>query len=133
MRETKIVMGEKDHDSKSKSLAKDEEIFFESDSHVSYASANYLQQLKIWHGTFTNVNLLKLFLRPLPFLLSPVVSISITFFTAGTNKPYTVLVCIFDVRNANSLAQYVVHAFITRSTDEYQRPLTHLLLYDLYY
>ncbi|KAJ3575250.1 hypothetical protein NP233_g1218 [Leucocoprinus birnbaumii] len=33
---------------------------------------SYLEQLKIWHGVFTPVSLPKLFLRPLPFLLSPV-------------------------------------------------------------
>ncbi|KAF5356150.1 hypothetical protein D9756_003690 [Leucocoprinus leucothites] len=32
----------------------------------------HLDQLKVWHGVFTEVSFLKLFLRPLPFLLSPV-------------------------------------------------------------
>ncbi|KAF9446134.1 MFS general substrate transporter, partial [Macrolepiota fuliginosa MF-IS2] len=39
----------------------------------------YLSQLRIWNGVFTDVSLLKLFLRPLPFLLSPVVSILLWF------------------------------------------------------
>ncbi|KAL1950905.1 hypothetical protein VTO73DRAFT_54 [Trametes versicolor] len=33
---------------------------------------SYLSQLKIWHGTFTDVSMWKIFLRPFPFLLSPV-------------------------------------------------------------
>ncbi|KAL0575809.1 hypothetical protein V5O48_006163 [Marasmius crinis-equi] len=33
---------------------------------------SYISQLKIWHGTFTDVSLVKIFLRPFPFLLSPV-------------------------------------------------------------
>jgi hypothetical protein len=36
---------------------------------------SYFEQLKVWNGVVTEVNLFKLFLRPLPFLLSPVVSI----------------------------------------------------------
>ncbi|KAF8899280.1 MFS general substrate transporter [Infundibulicybe gibba] len=32
----------------------------------------YVSQLKIWSGTYSNVNLIKLFLRPFPFLFSPV-------------------------------------------------------------
>ncbi|TFK41975.1 MFS general substrate transporter [Crucibulum laeve] len=34
--------------------------------------ASYVSQLKLWHGTFSDVNIVKLFLRPFPFLLSPV-------------------------------------------------------------
>ncbi|KAI0031049.1 MFS general substrate transporter [Vararia minispora EC-137] len=33
---------------------------------------NYLSQLKIWHGTFSDEPLWRLVLRPLPFMLSPV-------------------------------------------------------------
>ena len=33
----------------------------------------YVSQLKIWHGTFTDESIWKIFLRPFPFLLSPVV------------------------------------------------------------
>ncbi|KAG5222359.1 MFS substrate transporter [Salix suchowensis] len=36
--------------------------------------ATYISQLSLWHGTFTDVNILKIFLRPFPFLLSPIVS-----------------------------------------------------------
>ncbi|KAJ8701902.1 hypothetical protein PTI98_000655 [Pleurotus ostreatus] len=34
--------------------------------------ATYISQLSLWHGTFTDVNILKIFLRPFPFLLSPI-------------------------------------------------------------
>lgn len=37
---------------------------------------SYLGQLKVWNGVFTDGSLLKLFLRPLPFLLSPAVNFS---------------------------------------------------------
>jgi hypothetical protein len=37
---------------------------------------SYLSQLKIYSGTYTNVSIFKLFFRPFPFLLSPIVSIS---------------------------------------------------------
>ena len=40
---------------------------------------NYVSTLKIWNGTFTDESLWKIFLRPIPFLLSPVVC-SIPFF-----------------------------------------------------
>ncbi|KAF5385344.1 hypothetical protein D9615_001033 [Tricholomella constricta] len=33
---------------------------------------SYLSQLKIWNGTFSNVGLFKIFMRPFPFILSPV-------------------------------------------------------------
>ncbi|OJT13961.1 Protein HOL1 [Trametes pubescens] len=33
---------------------------------------SYLSQLRIWNGTFTDVSMWKIFLRPFPFLLSPV-------------------------------------------------------------
>ncbi|PFH49665.1 hypothetical protein AMATHDRAFT_62622 [Amanita thiersii Skay4041] len=33
---------------------------------------SYLSQLRVWHGTFSQENLFKIFLRPFPFLLSPV-------------------------------------------------------------
>ncbi|KAI0352232.1 MFS general substrate transporter [Trametes cingulata] len=36
------------------------------------AVPSYLSQLKLWHGTFTSESLWKIFLRPFPFLLSPV-------------------------------------------------------------
>lgn len=48
---------------------------------------SYLSQLKIWHGTFTDVSMWKIFLRPFPFLLSPVVrsfpSHAVLLFTLG--------------------------------------------------
>lgn len=36
---------------------------------------SYRSQLKIYNGTFTDVSLFKLFFRPFPFLLSPVVRV----------------------------------------------------------
>jgi hypothetical protein len=70
---------------------------------------NYFEQLRVWNGVFTEVSLFKLFLRPLPFLLSPVVSI-ITL--AGLLlfiwfKLHPVLVHILGVWNANRVAKYV--------------------------
>ena len=35
----------------------------------------YLSGLKVWHGTYTDENLLKIFLKPFPFILSPVARI----------------------------------------------------------
>ena len=34
---------------------------------------SYLSTLKVWHGKYTDESLLKIALRPAPFLLSPVV------------------------------------------------------------
>ena len=36
-------------------------------------SKSYVSQLRIWNGTYSEDNILKIFLRPFPFLLSPVV------------------------------------------------------------
>ena len=33
----------------------------------------YVSQLRIWNGVYSQVNIIKIFLRPFPFLLSPVV------------------------------------------------------------
>lgn len=38
------------------------------------ARKSYVSELKIWNGTFSSVSIFKLFFRPFPFLLSPVVS-----------------------------------------------------------
>ena len=35
---------------------------------------SYVSQLRIWNGIYSQDNILKIFLRPFPFLLSPVVS-----------------------------------------------------------
>ncbi|THV06474.1 MFS general substrate transporter [Dendrothele bispora CBS 962.96] len=42
-----------------------------SENNVTH-KPSYLSQLKIWHGTFSDESLFKIFLRPFPFLLSPV-------------------------------------------------------------
>ena len=34
----------------------------------------YVSQLKIWNGIYSQANILKIFLRPFPFILSPLVS-----------------------------------------------------------
>ncbi|EKM83954.1 hypothetical protein AGABI1DRAFT_103980 [Agaricus bisporus var. burnettii JB137-S8] len=75
IRETNNGLSEGHRSSDSKGIdncVNDEEKSSSSSNHVSPSRASYPQQLKIWHGTFTNVNLFKLFLRPFPFLLSPV-------------------------------------------------------------
>jgi hypothetical protein len=49
--------------------------------HIEHASAttlprrapSYISQLRIWHGTFSDEPLWRLVLRPLPFMLSPIV------------------------------------------------------------
>ena len=38
------------------------------------SSRTYVSQLRIWNGIYSEANILKIFLRPFPFLLSPVVS-----------------------------------------------------------
>ncbi|XP_006454269.1 hypothetical protein AGABI2DRAFT_214100 [Agaricus bisporus var. bisporus H97] len=87
IRETNNGLSEGHRSSDSKGIdncVNDEEKSSSSSNHVSPSRASYPQQLKIWHGTFTNVNLFKLFLRPFPFLLSPVVSI-LSVITGLTN------------------------------------------------
>ncbi|RDB19503.1 Protein HOL1 [Hypsizygus marmoreus] len=37
-----------------------------------YQDPSYRSQLRIWNGTFSNASLFRIFLRPFPFLLSPV-------------------------------------------------------------
>ena len=37
------------------------------------SSNTYVSQLRIWNGIYSEANILKIFLRPFPFLLSPVV------------------------------------------------------------
>ena len=37
------------------------------------SSKSYVSQLRIWNGTYSQANILKIFLRPFPFLLSPIV------------------------------------------------------------
>jgi len=39
---------------------------------LAVSPPSYISQLRIWNGTFSNENLLKIFLRPFPFLFSPV-------------------------------------------------------------
>ena len=36
--------------------------------------ATYVSQLRIWNGVYSQANVFKIFLRPFPFLISPVVS-----------------------------------------------------------
>ena len=38
------------------------------------SSKSYVSQLRIWNGIYSQDNFLKIFLRPFPYLLSPVVS-----------------------------------------------------------
>lgn len=65
-----------DRSSVEKSLS---EVDVESDDHASQIpQPTYKSQLKVWHGTFTDESLWRTFLRPFPFLLSPVVCMSAT-------------------------------------------------------
>ncbi len=50
---------------------------------------SYLSQLKIYSGTYTDVSIFKLFFRPFPFLLSPVVRISSPLLRPNTNLTKT--------------------------------------------
>ncbi|KAF8167500.1 MFS general substrate transporter [Crassisporium funariophilum] len=43
-----------------------------SSSDIIPERKSYVSQLKIWNGTYSKANILKIFLRPFPFLLSPV-------------------------------------------------------------
>lgn len=52
-------------------------------------SKSYLSQLKIYSGAYTDVSLFKLFFRPFPFLLSPVVCISPSLLRPNTNLTET--------------------------------------------
>ena len=43
------------------------------DRSTQIAAPSYISQLRVWHGTFTDESIFKIFLRPFPFLLSPIV------------------------------------------------------------
>ncbi|KAF9011091.1 MFS general substrate transporter [Cyathus striatus] len=60
-----FVNGEKQNSEKDSGI-------FESGVPTFQQPASYMSQLRIWHGTFTNVSLWRIFLRPFPLLLSPV-------------------------------------------------------------
>ncbi|RPD64560.1 MFS general substrate transporter [Lentinus tigrinus ALCF2SS1-7] len=59
-----------DKSSMEKSLSDADVVAVERDPAQSPAS--YMSGLKIWHGTYSDERLWKIFLRPLPFILSPV-------------------------------------------------------------
>ncbi|THH33339.1 hypothetical protein EUX98_g821 [Antrodiella citrinella] len=61
----------KDDDSAKGDLESEEKVDSERQSAVSvYQKRSYLSSLKVWNGTFDNM--FKIFLRPFPFLFSPV-------------------------------------------------------------
>ena len=49
----------------------------------------YVSQLRIWNGIYSQDNILKIFLRPFPFLLSPVVSHMPVFLSKLKFEPHT--------------------------------------------
>ncbi|TFK80890.1 MFS general substrate transporter [Polyporus arcularius HHB13444] len=55
-----------------KSDGSEVELDVESIGGCSSTPPSYISQLKIWHGSLTDESIFKLFLRPFPFLLSPV-------------------------------------------------------------
>ena len=63
-----------DRNSVEKSLA-DADVETVEGASQSPEAPSYLSSLKVWHGAFTDESIFKIFLRPFPFLLSPVVRI----------------------------------------------------------
>ncbi|THH31940.1 hypothetical protein EUX98_g2249 [Antrodiella citrinella] len=65
-------LGKDDNSTKGDSES-EEKVDSERQSAVSvYQKRSYLSSLKVWNGTFSNDNMFKIFLRPFPFLFSPV-------------------------------------------------------------
>ena len=61
----------------------------------------YISQLRIWNGTYSQANILKIFLRPFPFLLSPVVChIFLLKFYKNLSRKVD-LVCVLCIWNAD--------------------------------
>ncbi|KAH8099796.1 MFS general substrate transporter [Cristinia sonorae] len=73
-RREQVIPNEKIDDSSEKGdISVNENADSESQGSASaYRKQSYLSSLKVWHGTFSNDNMLQIFLRPFPFLLSPV-------------------------------------------------------------
>ena len=63
----------------------------------------YVSQLKVWNGIYSQSNLLKIFLRPFPFLLSPVVGhlLLLKFLKSELFTLLIDLVCVLCVWNAD--------------------------------
>lgn len=73
------------------------------------AKRSYLASLRVWNGTFSNDNLLRIFLRPFPFLFSPVVRYLNNIYDLTVTHLINMLdlvhvPCSWD---ANCLAEYV--------------------------
>ena len=67
----------------------------------------YVSQLKIWNGIYSQTNVLKIFLRPFPFLLSPVVSL-LFLLKPLKSKLHALLIDLVRVRrvwNANRVVE----------------------------
>ena len=66
---------------------------------------SYLSTLKLWHGTFTDESIWKIFLRPFPFLLSPVVCpIQLVDKNVKLTSPVIDVVPVPDTRIADRVA-----------------------------
>ncbi|KAI0756085.1 MFS general substrate transporter [Daedaleopsis nitida] len=61
-----------DESSMKKSMSEDADVESVDRSSQTPSPPSYISQLKVWHGTFTDESIFKIFLRPFPFLLSPV-------------------------------------------------------------
>ncbi|KAF4611520.1 hypothetical protein D9613_004113 [Agrocybe pediades] len=72
--ETTYIRQEKSSDKTSKESEKQsvEDAKSSTDDVVVPPRKSFISQLAVWNGTFTDASLFKLFLRPFPFLLSPV-------------------------------------------------------------
>jgi len=62
-------------DNNDKASTEEKESISASSENNTLKKPSYLSQLKIWHGTFSDESIVKIFLRPFPFLLSPVVGV----------------------------------------------------------
>jgi hypothetical protein len=75
VRETQHVNHSKKNESSPSRQSVEDVSHTEAPGLATSTRINYFEQLKVWNGVFTEVSLFKLFLRPFPFLLSPVVSV----------------------------------------------------------
>lgn len=113
-------MGKKHHSKATNTSEKHsigEEPNSDTSSQTSSPGMGYLKQLKIWHGSFSNVDLVRLFLRPLPFLLSPVVS----FWMAPL--PCFPCLCVNDPRSSGSYFWHMACKLCGLVCDQFKGPI----------
>ena len=69
------------------------------------SARTYVSQLRIWNGTYSQDGILRIFLRPFPFVLSPVVGHLRLFFIKNFKTPIIDLVCVLCIWNADCVVK----------------------------